>query len=56
MVAKDWYPNGADLNVKGKVEIIQQSEYDVSNVEVEFRGLIDNSGYHIHMVNYRSCF
>lgn len=49
-VAKDWFPNGFDLSVKGKVEFIQQTEYDVTDVEVSLEGLIDNSGYHIHMV------
>ncbi|KAJ8968153.1 hypothetical protein NQ314_002407, partial [Rhamnusium bicolor] len=48
-VAKDWFPNGFDLSVKGKVEFIQQTEYDITNVEVVLEGLKDNSGYHIHM-------
>lgn len=50
VVAKDWYANGDELKVSGKVEITQQSEYDISNIEVQFKGLEENSGYHIHMV------
>lgn len=50
VVAKDWYANGDALTVAGKLEITQQSEYDISNVEVQLKGLQDNSGYHIHMV------
>ncbi|XP_037950401.1 uncharacterized protein LOC119681315 [Teleopsis dalmanni] len=49
VVAKDWYANGDELSVNGKVEITQQSEYDISNVEVQLKGLKENSGYHVHM-------
>ncbi|XP_064552755.1 uncharacterized protein Rsod [Drosophila montana] len=49
VVAKDWYANGDALTVAGKLEITQQSEYDISNVEVQLKGLQDNGGYHIHM-------
>ncbi|XP_055905372.1 uncharacterized protein LOC129940875 [Eupeodes corollae] len=48
VVAKDWYPNGYDLSLKGELEITQQSEYDMSNIEVDLRGLNAASGYHIH--------
>ncbi|RZC33023.1 uncharacterized protein BDFB_010701, partial [Asbolus verrucosus] len=48
-VAKDWFPNGDTLSVKGKIEFYQQTEYDITNVEVDLQGLIDNSGYHIHL-------
>ena len=50
VVAKDWYSNGDPLTMKGKLEMVQQSEYDITNVEVDFRGLIANSGYHVHVV------
>lgn len=54
-MAKDWYANGDELTVSGKVEITQQSEYDVSNIEVQFKGLEQQtSGYHIHMVCLRN--
>ncbi|XP_052836220.1 LOW QUALITY PROTEIN: uncharacterized protein LOC128252495 [Drosophila gunungcola] len=48
VVAKEWYANGDPLTVSGRVEITQQSEYDVTNVEVQLKGLQDNTGYHIH--------
>ncbi|XP_017091861.2 uncharacterized protein Rsod [Drosophila bipectinata] len=48
VVAKEWYANGDPLTVSGRVEITQQSEYDISNVEVQLKGLNDNTGYHIH--------
>lgn len=51
VVAKDWFANGDELSVSGKLEITQQSEYDISNIEVQLKGLKDNSGYHIHMVS-----
>lgn len=53
-VAKEWYSNGEDptnFKMSGNVEIIQQSEYDVSDVDVQFKGLSLNSGYHIHIVS-----
>lgn len=49
-VVKDWFPNGDTLTVKGKIEFYQQTEYDVTNVEVDLEGLVDNSGYHVHIV------
>lgn len=49
-VAKDWFPNGFDLTVRGKLEFLQQTEYDITDVEVGLEGLDDVSGYHIHMV------
>lgn len=49
-VAKDWFPNGFDLTVKGKLEFVQQTEYDIADVEVSLEGLADVSEYHIHMV------
>ncbi|KAJ8944218.1 hypothetical protein NQ318_014580 [Aromia moschata] len=48
-VAKDWFPNGSELSVKGKIEFIQQTEYDVTDIEVALEGLVETSGYHIHM-------
>lgn len=49
VVARDWYSNGDPLTMKGKLEMVQQSEYDLTNVEVDFKGLIANSGYHVHI-------
>nr|BBG74654.1 superoxide dismutase 6 [Tribolium castaneum] len=48
-VVKDWFPNGVPISVKGKIEFYQQTEYDITNVEVNLQGLSDNSGYHIHI-------
>ncbi|CAG9760751.1 unnamed protein product [Ceutorhynchus assimilis] len=48
-VAKDWFPNGGELTVKGKIEFLQQTEYDITDVEVNFEGLQDASGYHVHI-------
>lgn len=30
--------------------MFQQSEYEITNVEVHFKGLMANSGYHVHIV------
>ncbi|XP_014088313.2 uncharacterized protein Rsod [Bactrocera oleae] len=54
VVAKDWYANGDELTVSGRLEITQQSEYDISNIEVQLKGLSENSGYHIHMTPVES--
>lgn len=51
VVAKDWFANGDSLSVKGKLEMRQQSEYELTNVEVNLKGLVDNSGYHVHITS-----
>ncbi|KAL6264113.1 hypothetical protein P5V15_004191 [Pogonomyrmex californicus] len=49
-VVKDWFGNGEQVSLKGKLELLQQTEYDVTNVEVSLEGLNGKmSGYHIHM-------
>lgn len=53
VVASDWYGNGVPLSVKGKLELFQQSEYELTNVEVNLKGLVDTSGYHIHVAPVR---
>lgn len=50
-VAKDWHANGGPLSIVGKLEILQASEYDITNVEVDLKGLVKNSGYHVHIVS-----
>lgn len=50
-MVNDWFANGDALSVKGKIEFHQQTEYDMTNVEVSLEGLRDNSGYHIHVVS-----
>lgn len=52
VVAKDWHSNGDPLAVSGELEMFQQSEYDLTNVELEFKGLNENSGYHVHIVSW----
>lgn len=34
--------------------MFQQSEYDLTNVEVHFKELNDNSGYHVHIVRIQA--
>nr|CAD7402226.1 unnamed protein product [Timema poppensis] len=48
-VVKDWFGNGELTPLKGKIEFFQQTEYDVTDMEVELEGLEDNSGYHVHI-------
>ncbi|XP_011706613.1 PREDICTED: uncharacterized protein LOC105461808 [Wasmannia auropunctata] len=50
-VVRDWFGNGEQISLSGKLELLQQTEYDVTNVEVSLEGLDGKmSGYHIHMV------
>lgn len=50
-VAKDWFGNGEEVTIVGKLEFIQESPYDVTDVEVNLEGLNGKmSGYHVHMV------
>ncbi|KAL7017747.1 hypothetical protein ACKWTF_010504 [Chironomus riparius] len=51
IIAKNWHPNGGQLQLKGKVEMYQQSEYEITNVEVSFKDLDDTSWYHIHQTS-----
>ncbi|KAJ6637646.1 hypothetical protein Bhyg_10377 [Pseudolycoriella hygida] len=53
-VARDWYANGVPLTLSGKLEIFQQSEYDLTNVDVHFKDLNDNKGYHVHITPIES--
>ncbi|XP_055314851.1 uncharacterized protein LOC129575370 isoform X3 [Sitodiplosis mosellana] len=48
VVASDWYGNGITISVKGKIELYQQSEYEITNIDVLLKGLNETSGYHIH--------
>lgn len=51
-VVRDWFGNGNEISLKGKMEMIQQSEYDVVNVEVQLDGLQDVGTYNIHKVSH----
>ncbi|CAB0029439.1 unnamed protein product [Trichogramma brassicae] len=49
-VAKNWFGNGEESKIAGKLEFIQESPYDVTDVEVHLEGLETKmSGYHVHM-------
>ncbi|CAK9808868.1 Superoxide dismutase [Cu-Zn] B [Anthophora quadrimaculata] len=49
-VAKNWFGNGEIISLKGKLEFIQQTEYDITNGELNLDGLNGKmSGYHVHM-------
>lgn len=37
--------------MKGKIEMVQQSEYEITNVEVNLKGLKETSGYHVHVAS-----
>ncbi|XP_052752768.1 uncharacterized protein LOC113514487 isoform X1 [Galleria mellonella] len=49
-VVRDWFGNGDEVALRGKIEMIQQSEYDVTNVQVTLEGLDDVKNYKIHPV------
>lgn len=50
-VARDWFGNGEIISLRGKLEFLQQNEYDITNIELNLDGLDGKmSGYHIHMV------
>ncbi|CAH2230559.1 jg8887 [Pararge aegeria aegeria] len=51
-VIQDWFGNGNSIGLSGKLELTQQSEYDVTNVQVTLEGL-DNDvrNYKIHMAS-----
>lgn len=52
-VARDWFGNGETISLRGKLEFLQQNEYDITNVELNLDGLHGKmSGYHVHMVIY----
>lgn len=52
VVAKDWYGNGMPIELQGKLEMLQQSEYELTNIEVRLKNLERNSGYHVHIVSH----
>lgn len=47
-VIHDWFGNGQEIQLKGKIEMIQQSEYDATNIQVTLEGLQDVHRYNIH--------
>lgn len=52
---RDWFGNGEQISLRGKLELLQQTEYDITNTEVSLEGLGGKmSGYHVHMVTKSS--
>ncbi|KAJ8709474.1 hypothetical protein PYW08_009478 [Mythimna loreyi] len=49
-VVRDWFGNGEAAPLSGRLELTQQSEYDVTNVHVALDGLVDVHNYKIHVV------
>ncbi|XP_022827312.1 uncharacterized protein LOC111357026 isoform X1 [Spodoptera litura] len=49
-VVRDWFGNGEPAPLKGRIEMTQQSEYDITNVMVTLDGLVDVTDYKIHVV------
>jgi len=49
-VIKNWFNNGEKATISGKIEILQQSKYDFANIAVSLEGLVQATGYQIHMV------
>ncbi|XP_046973148.1 uncharacterized protein LOC124539833 isoform X2 [Vanessa cardui] len=49
-VIQDWFGNGNTVGLKGKLELTQQSEYDITNVQVTLEGLDEDiRNYKIHI-------
>ncbi|XP_053619640.1 uncharacterized protein Rsod [Plodia interpunctella] len=49
-VVRDWFGNGEPTALSGRLELTQQSEYDLTNVQVMLDGLNDVKNYKIHVV------
>ncbi|XP_034232585.1 uncharacterized protein LOC117640300 [Thrips palmi] len=47
-VVKNWFSNGGKATVTGKMEILQQSDYDSTDLEVGLEGLDDANAYEVH--------
>ena len=50
-VVRDWFGNGVETSVNGKIEFFQQTEYDSTDLEYTVGGLEDAGSYHIHEVS-----
>ncbi|XP_065353050.1 uncharacterized protein Rsod [Cloeon dipterum] len=49
-VVFDWFgSDGEEPPVKGRIEMTQQTPYDLTNVEVTLKGLEKVKGYHVHV-------
>jgi hypothetical protein len=50
-VVKDWFGNGLTTPVEGKVEIIQETEFSSSSIQMDLTGLRGEAGkYGIYSV------
>ncbi|KAJ2940014.1 hypothetical protein O0L34_g14045 [Tuta absoluta] len=47
-VVRDWFGNGSPVNIMGRIEMTQQTEYHPVNVQVTLDGLDDVNNYKIH--------
>lgn len=53
-VVKDWFGNGLTTPVEGKVEIIQETEFSSSSIQMDLTGLRGEVGkYGIYSVRRR---
>jgi hypothetical protein len=43
-VVKDWFGNGLTTPVEGKVEIIQETEFSSSSIQMDLTGLRGEAG------------
>lgn len=50
-VVRDWFGNGEETTVSGKIEFFQQTEYENTDVEFTLGGLSNAGVYQIHKVS-----
>ena len=55
-MVKSWHGNGEPSPVSGKFEFLQQTKYDITNIDVSVEGLVSAKGYHIHIVSILKTF
>ncbi|KAL1137771.1 hypothetical protein AAG570_009467, partial [Ranatra chinensis] len=48
-VVRDWFGNGIPASVSGKIEFYQQTEYGITDIEVNLEGLKNINHYGIYM-------
>ncbi|KAK9501516.1 hypothetical protein O3M35_012226 [Rhynocoris fuscipes] len=48
-VARNWFGNGFPVTVSGKIEFFQETEYGITDIEMNVEGLEDIGDYQIHM-------
>lgn len=53
-MANDWHGNGIPIGLRGKLEFFQQSEYEITSIDVNLKGLSEASGYEIHLASVQS--